>query len=395
VLSGVDPATVSGGLSLVSSGFPKPGATYWFSHFRAVGAGLDAYPERRMGPIAGVLFSLSGTTLKMTAQLMPMLPRPEDAVTLEVRDRVTGAWMQTVTAPVGAGFTALLRVEDWDPFVGWDYRVVFSRGGGFTGNVPAEPVSGQLAVVTMSCTKASHRSTDRTSPSQPLVEGVRALGLYTSKNLWFPHEQRGRACALRGGRDRRGWLRQLPGVGQRRATGVMRAQSRPGMFTSDNGYMLGEHRLHAGKTVAYEPSALVPLIITGPGFPANVQRRHPISQIDLAPTIADIAAATPTLTVDGVSLIPLARSPVGWPARHLVIEAGPRSLNGPMFYTGVRGSRYVYLEYHETVEVEFYDLMRDPYQLQNLEADPAYDGYQAQLARLLESMRNCVGADCR
>ncbi|MBA2416888.1 MAG: sulfatase-like hydrolase/transferase [Geodermatophilaceae bacterium] len=167
------------------------------------------------------------------------------------------------------------------------------------------------------------------------------------------------------------------------------------MFTSDNGYMLGEHRLHAGKTVAYEPSALVPLIITGPGFPANVQRRHPISQIDLAPTIADIAAATPTLTVDGVSLIPLARSPVGWPARHLVIEAGPRSLNGPMFYTGVRGSRYVYLEYHETVEVEFYDLMRDPYQLQNLEADPAYDGYQAQLARLLESMRNCVGADCR
>lgn len=189
VLSGVDPARVKGGISLVSSGFPKPGATYWFSGLQTLDAGFDVFPERTMGPIAGVLFSLAGTTLKMTAQLMPMLPRANDAVTLELRDPVTNAWVSRANAPVGAGFTALLRVEGWDTSRGRDYRVVFSRGGTFEGSVPAEPSTGELRVVTLSCAKASHRPIDQATSSQPRVAGEQALGLYSSRNVWFPHEQ--------------------------------------------------------------------------------------------------------------------------------------------------------------------------------------------------------------
>ncbi len=44
-------------------------------------------------------------------------------------------------------------------------------------------------------------------------------------------------------------------------------------FSSDNGYMMGEHRLHAGKTVPYEASSRVPLILRGPGFPAGSRER--------------------------------------------------------------------------------------------------------------------------
>lgn len=189
VLSGVDPATIRGGISLVSSGTQEPGATYWFSNIRASGTAFDVRPERGMGPIAGVLFSVSKTTLKMSAQVMPMLPRAGDAVTLKVLDKVTGAWVTRAKAPVGAGFTALLRVANWDPSVGQKYQAVFSRGGIFEGTVPAQPANGELRVATVSCAKASHRNTDLATRYEPLVNGEQALGLYTSKNLWFPHEQ--------------------------------------------------------------------------------------------------------------------------------------------------------------------------------------------------------------
>ncbi len=73
------------------------------------------------------------------------------------------------------------------------------------------------------------------------------------------------------------------------------------MFTSDNGYLLGEHHL-VTKNVPYRQSLRVPLIIRGPGVPPGVVRDQRALMIDLAPTIADIAGADPLVQVDGVSL---------------------------------------------------------------------------------------------
>lgn len=190
VLNDVAAANVTGGIALVSSGAPSPGATYWFSDLNVSGHGVDWHPERNLGPVVGTLFSLSGSTLKITTQLMPMLLQSADVVSLEVHDDLTDVWLQRAVAPIGGGFTALLRVDDWDGSRGWDYRVNFSRGGTFDGHVPAEPIGNRgVTIATICCTKASHRLLDRPSSGAPRLAGEQPLGLYTSQNVWFPYEQ--------------------------------------------------------------------------------------------------------------------------------------------------------------------------------------------------------------
>ena len=166
------------------------------------------------------------------------------------------------------------------------------------------------------------------------------------------------------------------------------------LFTSDNGWMMGEHRIHAGKTVVYEPSTRVPLLVRGPGFP--VARRHQlVANIDLAPTFADLADTRPGLTVDGRSLLPLAKRPSAGLGRRIVLEAGPLDGGGPMFYTAVRTPSWLYVEYPDSGERELYDMDRDPHQLVNRAADPAYADVRARLADRLAALRDCAGNGCR
>jgi arylsulfatase A-like enzyme len=169
------------------------------------------------------------------------------------------------------------------------------------------------------------------------------------------------------------------------------------VFTADNGYMMGEHRIHAGKTVPYDPSAQIPLIIRGPGFPAGVDRHQVTALIDLAPTFLELAGGTAGLPLDGMSLLPMAANPNFAAARNLVVEAGPRgdSADDPWFYRGIRTQRRLYLEYEETNEVEMYDLVNDPFQLRNVSTDPSYSASRALLASSLDRLRDCSGAGCR
>lgn len=169
------------------------------------------------------------------------------------------------------------------------------------------------------------------------------------------------------------------------------------VFTSDNGYLLGEHRIPAGKTVPYEPASQLPLIVTGPGFPAGVVRTQPVALIDLAPTFVEAARATAELPIDGVSLRRAARDPRVGSERTLVIEAGPLVEDGPWLYRGLHSSDYVYVEYEETGEVELYDMVNDPYQLVNLAYQPTEPSREliAQMAARLDVLYDCVGAACR
>src|SRR3712207_8954197 len=58
------------------------------------------------------------------------------------------------------------------------------------------------------------------------------------------------------------------------------------IFTSDNGWHAGEHRLSAGKWTAYEEDVRVPLIVRGPRVPAGRTLEHLVLNNDLAPTFA-------------------------------------------------------------------------------------------------------------
>ena len=168
------------------------------------------------------------------------------------------------------------------------------------------------------------------------------------------------------------------------------------VFTSDNGYMLGEHRIPLGKTLPYNPSARIPLVIRGPGFPAGVQRSQPAGLHDLSPTFLEAAQGTAGLPQDGISLFAIAADPAAHAKRQLVVEAGPRSTDAtaPWFYRGIRSAKWVYINYEETGEIEMYDLVKDPYQLKNVAADPAYSTQRAALARRLVALRECAGIAC-
>ena len=175
-------------------------------------------------------------------------------------------------------------------------------------------------------------------------------------------------------------MRTLRKTGQLHSTYVL--------FTSDNGFMLGQHRL-TGKDFPYEESAGVPLIVRGPGLPGGTTRSDLVANIDLAPTILDIANADPGRELDGTSLLPVAKGRERL-HRDLVIEFPV----GPKGYTAIRTPGWMYAEYTEG-DAELYDLRRDPYELNNLAGDPAYRAVRARLSARLESLRDCAGKACR
>lgn len=165
------------------------------------------------------------------------------------------------------------------------------------------------------------------------------------------------------------------------------------LYTSDNGRFFGEHRFPSGKYFPYLPARSVPLLIRGPNIPEGEQRSSVVSNVDFAPTIAELAGATLLRESDGVSL------------RELLVD------------NAVERGRAVYLEGHAPVglfilpfdavysgdlllmemsngEQELYDLSADPYELNNLVSDPAARPLLIEASQLLTELRNCRGATC-
>lgn len=84
------------------------------------------------------------------------------------------------------------------------------------------------------------------------------------------------------------------------------------MFSSDNGYHLGQHRVGAGKTLPYLADTNVPFIVRGPNVPNGETSRLPGTHLDLAPTFLDIACVDQTdlpVFLDGRSLLDDWQSP--------------------------------------------------------------------------------------
>ena len=158
------------------------------------------------------------------------------------------------------------------------------------------------------------------------------------------------------------------------------------VFTSDNGYMLGEHG-QRGKALAYEESIRVPLVIRGPGLPEGERRENLVQNIDLAPTVVDVTGAEPRRELDGISLIESARG-AGADDRDLLIEY----FEAPNFAAVRSADGYTYVEYGEGA-IELYDLEEDPYQLENVAGDPGYADIQERLAGRLAELRACSGSE--
>ncbi len=198
------------------------------------------------------------------------------------------------------------------------------------------------------------------------------------------------------------------------------------VFTSDNGYHLGQHRMPEGKDTYFEEDIRVPLYVRGPGVLAGQVRAELVVNTDLAATFAEMAGIVPAAQNDGRSWLSLLRgetpawrkgallehwgSATGEPARGKGANRAEEStlerpdgsgrkgsrrhvnLHVPPF-AGVRSDRYTYVRYDDG-DRDLYDLAADPQQLQDIAAS-ASTTLLASLDRWLHAMRKCKGEGCR
>ena len=165
------------------------------------------------------------------------------------------------------------------------------------------------------------------------------------------------------------------------------------VFTSDNGYFYGEHGLSVERRLAYEESIRMPLLmryprVIGPGS----ERNEFALNIDLAPTLLELAGVAVPETMQGKSLLPVLKgSKHEWRTSFLIEyysdKVFPRI--SQMGYKAVRNERWKYIHYLELEGMdELYDLQRDPYELKNLindpNAKPALTRMKDDLDRLLQ-----------
>jgi N-acetylglucosamine-6-sulfatase len=201
------------------------------------------------------------------------------------------------------------------------------------------------------------------------------------------------------------------------------------IFTSDNGYFYGEHRIPSSKNYPYEEAAHVPLLIRAPrsllgGVRPPPQVSEPVANIDIAPTILAFADTDSCKkpgrhrcrTMDGRSLLPLLRrEKEDYPdERALLLELHRESgfsqteddLSGICAYQGVHVRGYRYIEHTEALdpttgacgpiaERELYDLTADPYELASqatmLTSALPPSELQTELAARLNRLRSCAG----
>jgi N-acetylglucosamine-6-sulfatase len=202
------------------------------------------------------------------------------------------------------------------------------------------------------------------------------------------------------------------------------------IFTSDQGFMQGQHRLHQGKFVPYEPSVQVPLEIRGPGIPAGSQPRGLVWNGDITSTILQMTGAQANLPQDGQSMLPLAQDPTRKSTRPILFETGPpgttfepgtgtaaaarhgRSAKGTYVkntdldhtaqiarpivaprYRAIRTGRYLLTKYSDGGR-ELYDLLHDPLELNSVYKDRRYAPVLKFLLKRLGKLVHCSGPAC-
>lgn len=142
------------------------------------------------------------------------------------------------------------------------------------------------------------------------------------------------------------------------------------MLWSDHGYHLGEH-FHFRKSALWEQTTHVPFIVSGPGVASGVFSR-PVSLLDMAPTVIDLAGAPMPAAWEGSSLVGITEAEAdNRPVR--THHAGHRTL---------RWKTWRYTRYSDATE-ELYDQATDPEEFTNLAGNPAYAAEKAQLAAMI------------
>ncbi len=222
------------------------------------------------------------------------------------------------------------------------------------------------------------------SDKPPLIHSPPPLGDAQIANIDAFHEKR--VETLQALDDLvEGMVDELQGVGALENTYVV--------FTSDNGWYHGEHRIPKGKSLPYEEGIHMPLLIRGPGVQAGSSTEELTLNTDFFPTFTDLADIQTPSYVDGRSLRPLLEGSATTLAWRTAILLERRNPNTPgASFSGVHTSEArKYIECEDGFR-ELYDLRTDPYELSN-----SYDATvpPADLATRLQALKVCAGTTCR
>jgi N-acetylglucosamine-6-sulfatase len=166
------------------------------------------------------------------------------------------------------------------------------------------------------------------------------------------------------------------------------------VFTSDNGYLMGEHGVIDQKRWAYEPALRVPLLMRfPPAIAAGTVRDQMVLNIDLAPTLLELAGVESVVPMHGRSFAPLLRDPAApWRqaflAEYFLEKVGLRVPT----WQAVRTARWKYIRYLGEPEQldELYDLQADPGEIRNLIGTDTARAEVPALRRELEHLRQAT-----
>jgi N-acetylglucosamine-6-sulfatase len=343
----------------------------------------DAVPVPSWDPLSGSTYDYFDTTVNVNGTLVPHQGEYNSQVLvnegIDVLDEFTAGtkpWFLQVNslAPHHG-----LPVEPDDPFLETPARPDWVKGrfDGEIGHAPGIPADGDSPEADVS--DKARITSHRRDPGEGAKLAVRKTARQRAEALF----------AL----DRN--LSRL--FGRLKASGEL--DNTLVVFTSDNGYMLGEHRWLSGKVIGFEPSYRVPLLIAGPGVPVG-PRVDPVTTVDLTASILDWAHAD-LPRVDGVSFVDDLGTTRGWD-RAIGYESylpdipnlhDVRGFDGPQTAIGIRTAQYFYVKY-SSGEVELFDLANDPLEMESLADDPRHADVRRALDAAWRRFRACAGKAC-
>lgn len=326
-------------------------------------------------------------------------------------------------------YTALWDPQSAPPYVppGWDdWRVFDSDGGGEyygfslveNGAVVAYPERYSTDVLADHALAFIDESVETgrpffvmftpSAPHDPHVPADRHQGSFDAAPAWIPPSSFEDDVS-----DKPRWIRSLSGFSPELFEAVMTKRAREletlqavdefvdrlmdrlaahgiaddtvVILTSDNGSAWGEHR-YDSKACEYEECLRVPLLVHYPRMtPLPRETATTALNIDLAPTLAELAGVPIPSQVDGRSLVRVLDGTDRDGADEFLFEryANRRAIA----FAGIHDRRWKYLELPHTRERELYDLVNDPYELENLAESPALAGLVGVMRARLLSLR--------
>lgn len=165
------------------------------------------------------------------------------------------------------------------------------------------------------------------------------------------------------------------------------------VYTSDNGFFLGDHGFY-DKRFMYEESMRVPLLVRWPGRvqPGSVQQSMTLNT-DFAATLLEAAGVPAPQDLQGSSLVPLLQGAgaEGWRDAAYYHYYEHLATHNVHEHYGVRTANHKLIRFPHLDAWELYDLVADPEELVNVVDDPARAAVRQQLERRLEALRAELG----